>query len=78
MLRYMVCVCGQCANPESFVRGAPTLPTFVFCFLDNDGSEDPNNTKIGPSSARQRNATKMALRWRYDKGPTLKAGLVAL
>ena len=42
------------------------------------GREDPNSTISGPSLARQRNAIKMAFRWRADDGPTLNAGLVAL
>ena len=42
------------------------------------GKEDPNSTKSGPSSAHQRNAIKMAFRWRVDDGPTLNAGLAAL
>ena len=32
-----------CADPESFVRGAPTL------FLVYEGKEDPNSSKNGPS-----------------------------
>ena len=55
----------------------------VFClFVFYEGRADPNSTKSGPSSARQRNAIKwnailMAFRWRADYGPTLNAGLVA-
>ena len=40
--------------------------------------EDPDTTKSGSSSARQRNAIEMAFRWRVDDGPTLNVGLVAL
>ena len=40
-----------CADPESYVRGGLTLTTFLL-FLE----DDPNITKIGSSSARQRNA----------------------
>ena len=38
-----------CADPESFVRGGPTLTTF-FCssFLGDEEREDPNTTKSGP------------------------------
>ena len=43
-----------CADPESYVRGGPTL-TLTF-FLLNEGREDQNTTIGGPSSARQRNA----------------------
>ena len=39
---------------QSFVRGGPTLTTF-FDIVD-EGREDPNTTKSGPSSARQQNA----------------------
>ena len=66
------------ADPESFFRGGPTLTTFFFVFLVAEGKEDPNTTKSGPSSARQRSAILMAFRWRADDGPTLNAGLVAL
>ena len=47
-------------------------------FLFDEGRNDKNTTISGPSSARQRNAIKMAFRWRADDGPTLNAGLVAL
>ena len=57
-----------CADPESYVRGGPTLT-----FLVDEGREDQNTTIEGPSSARQRNT----FRWRADNGPTLNAGLVA-
>ena len=63
-----------CADPESFVRGGPTLTVFVlFCFVFYEGREDLNSTKRGPSSARQRNVIKMAFRWRTDDGPALNA-----
>ena len=41
-----------CADPESYVRGGPTL-TF---FLVDEGREDQNNTLGGTSLPRQRNA----------------------
>ena len=56
-------------------------------FFVSEGRDNPNTTKNGPSSARQRNAILMAFRlradavmaflWRADDGPTLNAGLVA-
>ena len=49
--------------PESFVRGDPTLTTFVFKV--DEGREDPSPTLSGPSSARQRNAIK----WRFAGMP---------
>ena len=59
----------SCADPESFVRGGPTL---FFCnFLVDERVEDPSTTKRGPSSSRQHNAIYMALSWRVDGGPTL-------
>ena len=69
---------GSYADPESFVMiGGPTLTTFFFCFVAvfvvffvDEGIEDPNTTISGPSSARQRNAIEMALRWCADDGPT--------
>ena len=37
-----------------FFRGGPTLTAFFsFFFLVDEGREDPNTTKYGPSSARQ-------------------------
>ena len=57
-----------CADPESYVRGGPTL-----IFLVDEGREDQNTTIGGTSSARQRNVFS----WRADNGSTLNAGLVA-
>ena len=45
-----------CADPESFVRGGPTLTKFDFHLFLDEGREDPNTTINRPSSARQRNA----------------------
>ena len=44
----------------------------------DQGRDDPNITKSGPSLVRQRNAIDMAFRWRADDGPTLNADLAAL
>ena len=63
-----------CADPEFFVRGGQTLTIFV---LVDEWWEDPNTTISGPSSARKRNAIKIAFRWRADDGPTLNAGSIA-
>ena len=68
-----VCDCGvpahiPCADPESFVRGGPTLTT-VFFFLVDEERDDPNTTISGPS---------LAFCWRADDGPALNAGLKAL
>ena len=46
-------------------------------FLVDEGRKDPNTTISGSSSARQRNANKMAFHWRANACPTLNAGLVA-
>ena len=45
--------------------------------LTDNVLDDPNTTKSRPSSACQRYAIKMAIRWRADNGPTLNSGLVA-
>ena len=37
-------------------------------FLVDEGREDPNSAKSGPSSARQRNGIEMAFRWWADDG----------
>ena len=52
--------------------------SFFIFFLVDEGRKVPNTTISGPSLACQRNAIKMAFRWRADDGPTLNAGLVAL
>ena len=51
-------------GPESFVRCGPALTLFfffvsLFYFLVDDGREDPNTTKSGPSSMHQHNAGPM-------------------
>ena len=48
----------------------------AFIFLVDERRDGPNTTKSRPSSARQRNAIEMAVRWRADDGPTLNSGLV--
>ena len=45
----------SCADPESFVRGGPTLTAFFF-FLVDEGRDSTNTTISRPSLARQRNA----------------------
>ena len=62
------------ADPESFVRGGPTLTFFFFFFFFDEGRNYSNTTISGPSTARQRNAIQMAFRWQADGGPTLNAG----
>ena len=37
-------VCCSCPDPESYVRGGPTLTTFFF--LVDEGREDPNTTSM--------------------------------
>ena len=49
---------------------------FFSIFLIDEGIEDPNTTLNELSSVFQRNAVKMAFRWRADDGLTLNAGLV--
>ena len=66
----------SCADPET--RGGPTLSSFFAFFLVDERGNDPNTTESGSSSARQRNAIKMAFCWRADDGPTFNACLVAL
>ena len=61
-----------------FCQRGPNLIT-VFCgfFLVDEGIEEPSTAINGPSSACQRNAISMAIRWRADDGPTLNVGLGA-
>ena len=62
-----------------FFRGGPTLTAFFsFFFLVDEGREDPNTTKYGPSSVRQRNAILTAFCCRADDDPSWNTGLVAL
>ena len=55
------------ADPESFIRGGPTLITFI-SFLVDERRDDPNTTKSGSSSAASE-----TFRWHADDGPTLYA-----
>ena len=60
----------SCADTESFIRGdGPTLTSFFLVDEERAWRGDPNTTKSGSSSARQRNT---------NDGPTLNAGLLAL
>ena len=61
------------------VRIQKVLPDGVqHLYFFDKGNVDPNSTKSGLSSARQRNAIYMAFRCWADDGPTLNAGLAAL
>ena len=66
--------------PRKFYQRRSDSDKLFFCvlFFHDEGSEDPNTTKSGPSSARQPNAIKMLFSWRADDVPSLNAGLVAL
>ena len=65
-------ICERGSNFDSFTA-------FLFkLVLVDEGRENPNTTRNGPSSTRQRNAILMSFRWCADDGPTLNAGLVAL
>ena len=63
-------------DPESFVRGGPTLPTYFF-FKFDEGRKDPNTTINGPSSVGQRNAiyhrpaSETPLKWRFAGRPMM-------
>ena len=39
-------------DPESFVRGGPTLKVFFSFFLADEGREDPSTTICGPPAKR--------------------------
>ena len=63
-----------CADPESFVRGGPTLTGFFCCcFLVDEGRKDPDKRVIiCPPAKRHLNGFWLACHcW-----PTLNAGLV--
>ena len=61
-----------CANPESFVRGGPTL-TFFFFFVFFLSLMRVGRIQIPLLAGHQ-----MAFRWRADDGTKLNARLVAL
>ena len=64
----------SCADPESFVRGGPTLTTFLFSLMRGDIIQIP----LLAGHQWPASETPMAFRWRADDGPTLNDGLVAL
>ena len=47
------CIHTSCADPESFLRGGPTLTFFL---VYDEGRVDPSTTIRVPLLARQRNA----------------------
>ena len=67
-----------CADPESFVRGGPTM-TMFFCFVyfswwgEGGYKYHYKRAIIGLPTKRH----LMAFHWRADDGPTLNAGMVA-
>ena len=68
-LQFMV---DSCADPESFVRGGPTLTAFFFSFFFS--LMRGGRTQIPLLAGHQRRFAD----WRVDDGPTMNAGLVAL
>ena len=58
----------SCADPESFIRGGPTVQQFwpLFFFLDKGWERIQLPLKVGQWQAHQRNAIEMALCWRAD------------
>ena len=58
---------GPCADPESLVRGGPTLTTFFFFKFGGGGGDDPITSFSRPSSACKRNAIK----WRFACVPIM-------
>ena len=53
MLWLIILKCNACTDPESLVRGGPTLQMFFFyfVFLVDEGREDPRTNISGLSSA---------------------------
>ena len=54
----------SCVDPESFVRGGPTL---TFFYLVDEGREDPKTNISGPSSA----ASETPFKWRFAGVPMM-------
>ena len=64
-----------CADPESFVRGGPTLTTFILVDEGEKGSKyHYKRAIIGSPAKRHLNGVC----WHADVGSTFNAGLVAL
>ena len=77
-LQFMV---DSCADPESFVRGGPTLTAFFFSFFFS--LMRGGRTQIPLLAGHQRPVSETPFKWRFadwraDDGPTMNAGLVAL
>ena len=57
----------SCAEPESFVRGVPTLTFFfVFISLKSEGT-----IQIPLLAGHQRPASETPFKWRFAGGPTM-------
>ena len=55
---------GSCMRgSRKFFQSGANVSLFLFILVD-EGNDDPNSTKNGPSSSRQRNAILMAFHWR--------------
>ena len=52
----------SCADPESFVRGVPTLTTFLFW---------EGRIQIPLLAGHQRPASETPFKWRFAGGPTM-------
>ena len=79
ILRLFLVHVGMRASRNFCQRRSKLDNIFVCLFvLVDDGREDQNTTKSGPSLARQQNAISMAFCWRADDGQPLNADLVAL
>ena len=61
----------SCTDPESFVRGDPTLTSFFFLFFFSW-------IQIPLCEGHHRPASETPFRWRAEDGPTLNAGFVDL
>ena len=61
-----LCWVGMRVSRNYCQRGSNSDAAFKFCFLFDEGREDRNTTKSGPSSAQ---ASETPFKWRFAGGP---------
>ena len=61
----------SCGDPESFVRGGPTLTGFLLVlFLVDERKKDPNTT-ISEQAGNHGPARETPLKWRFTSVPMM-------
>ena len=65
-----------CADPESFVRGGPTLTTFFFIFFFSSG--DGERIQMPLTVGHHRPASETPFRWRFASVPLMAHPMIEL